>query len=961
MAPTVRVQTKIRTVGLAAALLLMSSGPASAITAFGQWVGGGGVWSNPLQWIITCPAQIPPPTTPGNTGLCLFTVSIAGPGSDVQGDVPVTISVLNLSADATLSVNAGLTSLVETSVNSGAELSIGPAASFVTGAYQNDGLLELDPLAAITAVSLVNTEKVESTSGSFALGGLVNEAGATFEIGTGLTTLATALVENDGLFDLTASGASLTGSLIALEFDGDGELVLGDDAATVTALGSLGNLGNHTIRGHGSLASATTLNQGSILADDAGSTLSLVTGGLDNDGDLSASGGTLDIDAASVSHDGTLAATGATGKWEIDAPDVDNNALMTASQGGRGEVKNAVLDNGGGTVSAHDGSVAFEDTNVEGGLLTTTGTGFMTMTGSGLLEELTVDAELTLLPGSVTFFSGTVVNQQRITLSEGAGAPGAGASVRLDGLGTVELAGDSAVLGSTDRGWTNTAQHTIEGFGLFQTFGLISDGLIRADQAGERLRLTPAAQVNNRGTLQATSGGRLVLEQADVDNEGGLVEAQAGSWVELQGSTLRGGQLTGAGELQWSGIGNALLPELVGGGAPNSTLAQRVLAGGVLSVDDFVNDASVLIEGGAFLLSAGGQSLWTGVGEFLLESDTSTLGTAAVTVFTHGPAHTIRGQGAVLGFGAHNQGTIRADHPGTVLRVAMADGTPATDILNEGLIGAENGATLEIDGTDIDNLLGTIEAATGSTVAIVAAEIHGGQLTGDGELTWASSPNALLAPTPGEAPTSDLSQRVLAGGSLSIQDFVNDASVVVEGGALLLSPGTQPLWTGSGEFLLEGDTSTLGTTGVTAFTQGPNHTIRGQGLIQGFGAQERRLDRRGSVGPDSRDRHVGQHPGARYQQRRSAPGDPDRQAANPSDRRRQHSRHGSSRRRQRHRARSCGATGRHGNRRGDLRVDHQRHARRCERRYDLHRCPAQHHRRLPGPARHREHADHGSQ
>lgn len=249
-----------------------------------------------------------------------------------------------------------------------------------------------------------------------------------------------------------------------------------------------------------------------------------------------------------------------------------------------------------------------------------------------------------------------------------------------------------------------------------------------------------------------------------------------------------------------------------------------------------MNDATVTVEGGAFLLSAGGQELWAGSGEFLLESVTSTLGSAAVTQFTQGAFHTIRGQGTVQGFGAFNQGTILADQTGATLDLAMNNGQPVEDVFNDGLLAAKNGATLRIDGTDIDNVGGVIEAEAGSTVAVVDAEIRGGQLTGAGKLTWEGTGNALREPASGPTTQSDVDQRVLGGGQLSLEDFVNNASVTVAGGAFLLSAGGQPDWTGSGEFLLESATSTLGSALVTQFTQGPTHTIHGQGLLQGFGA-----------------------------------------------------------------------------------------------------------------------------
>ena len=95
----------------------------------------------------------------------------------------------------------------------------------------------------------------------------------------------------------------------------------------------------------------------------------------------------------------------------------------------------------------------------------------------------------------------------------------------------------------TDRTLHNA--NTIEGAGTIGDEGLIlsnlAGGVVDADVSGHTLVLDTGHTVNNAGTLEATHGGILEIDD-NVCNIGGTIAAYGcGSVVELEGVTIKGG------------------------------------------------------------------------------------------------------------------------------------------------------------------------------------------------------------------------------------------------------------------------------------------------------------------------------------------------------------------------------------------------------------------------------------
>ncbi|NOZ40059.1 MAG: hypothetical protein GXP24_07525 [Planctomycetes bacterium] len=206
--------------------------------------------------------------------------------------------------------------------------------------------------------------------------------------------------------------------------------------------------------------------------------------------------------------------------------------------------------------------------------------------------------------------------------------------------------------------------------------------------------------------------------------------------------------------------------------------------------------------------------------------------------FTQGPDHTIRGAGVIAAL-IINNGTIRAE-PGTngaILRINR----PQT---NNGLIGAGAGATLRFDSNVSDttqSASGVIFAADGGRVELGVQTITGGtlQTTGSGVIA-----------VDGNTPTL-IDLTIAAGSAVNVSGGRNlrlAGSTITNNGTITLNSNSVSSLSqlqlnsnlaleGTGEIVLNG----MGTQAVwigfpdlgRVLTNGADHTIRGNGLLEG--------------------------------------------------------------------------------------------------------------------------------
>lgn len=418
-----------------------------------------------------------------------------------------------------------------------------------------------------------------------------------------------------------------------------------------------------------------------------------------------------------------------------------------------------------------------------------------------------------------------------------------GGDATLSGTGVLELSDQTQNIidgASNNFVLTQAAGHTIRGSGNLGNNvlgGLDNAGVIEAvGDAGltVQLRTTDGLTRRNIGTLRATDGSTLTINQADIDNSSGIFEAASGGEFLISGSGTRiiGGTLTGDGTFVLEG--SATLVDVNHDSTLEIRNAQIGRAEGTL-----VNDGLITIDStGSFTRFRLADDLTlsgSGVLEMANQTQSFVDGVAGRTL-THLADHSIRGAGnlGVATIGLDNRGLIEAvGDAGLTVQLRTGDGVTR---VNTGTMRATSGSTLTFNtGGVFNNTGGRIEAAEGGEVAIfgAATRIEGGMLTGPGEIFLRSSG--------------------------VIADLVNDGTIVLENGANGRMAGTitndgliEMQSTGSftnlvllGDTTLDGSglldlgaamrTRVYGSPGESVLTHGADHTIRGSSDNFGLG------------------------------------------------------------------------------------------------------------------------------
>ena len=300
--------------------------------------------------------------------------------------------------------------------------------------------------------------------------------------------------------------------------------------------------------------------------------------------------------------------------------------------------------------------------------------------------------------------------------------------------------------------------NTIAGAGTIGGEGLVLSnlacGVVDADVSGHTLVLDTGTTVTNLGTLEATHGGILEIDD-NVCNIGGTIAAYGcGSVVELEGVTIKGGMFltddstsgdrgvievakTDAATVFDGGSGHAVsiggFVHVVGGASLELIGTIDLAAHGNNGTIDLdlihVTDSPDI---GADLVIRGTVTL-TGAGAVVMEGDAAKITAAAHGAALHN-ATTIVGAGSIgvgncdLTLVNESCGVINANN-------ASADSltidTGGNTIVNHGILEATGGATLVLN-SDVDNSCGTIQVVgCNSTVDIDQITISNGTLTID--------------------------------------------------------------------------------------------------------------------------------------------------------------------------------------------------------------------------------------
>ena len=312
------------------------------------------------------------------------------------------------------------------------------------------------------------------------------------------------------------------------------------------------------------------------------------------------------------------------------------------------------------------------------------------------------------------------------------------ADTTLTGGGTITLSGANAgITGAISGVDLDIDGQTIQGQGALgrNTIDIInsSGGVIDANVSGEALVIDAAAGgLTNAGTIEATNGGTLEIDNTAVNNAGGTITAQTGSTVLLDGTTtINGGTISSVdtGEVRTDVSSNVFLngvtntDSLVVGNVADLGIEGTITNSGEITFDGTVlSPTDIEVQTPGATLTGGGTVTLSGSNAGINGGGTLTIGN-----------QTIQGAGSLgrntIDITNTAEGTILANVDGEALVIDVS----TIDFSNDGSLGVDNGALLQIigdlDSSDTSTLFGegTITASGGDI-------LHSGLIAPDDSL-----------------------------------------------------------------------------------------------------------------------------------------------------------------------------------------------------------------------------------
>ncbi|MCM8613460.1 choice-of-anchor D domain-containing protein [Accumulibacter sp.] len=435
--------------------------------------------------------------------------------------------------------------------------------------------------------------------------------------------------------------------------------------------------------------------------------------------------------AGSVSLDAfllTLAGGGGTtntGTINVGAGAIPNNAALQVAGGHN-------INNTGGVINVSADSVINQfGSTITGGTINTTGSGKLVAfnSGSNVLSGVTLNGTLDLASGTGVesvvnglTLNGTInIGNNSIFAPQGNQTIGGTGTINfLDASGNnrfnVEAGNLTLASGITVRGGNGSiGQQALVGGAATLT----NQGTISADVNARTISMGVNGLVTNQGTLRAQNGGALQLNTGGgYDNSAGVILADTGSTVSMNGATITGGQLNsnGTGRIVANASGANFLQGVTLNGVLDMATAQgvaRVSSGGM------VLNGTINIGANSVLAPQGNQTIsGNGTIVFADGNGSNRLNVEAGNLVIDGGV-TVRGEKGIIGQQAFvggaatltNNGTIQADVLGGAITLAVNGSTT-----NNGTLAALNGGTLNLDSSVVGNTGSQILAGAGSVV-----------------------------------------------------------------------------------------------------------------------------------------------------------------------------------------------------------------------------------------------------
>ena len=792
-----------------------------------------GLWQTPGDW--SCAAR------PGSGDTA--TINIGGLVTINQAE-----QITTLANAGTININAfSLTLLGGGGTTNTGIINVGGASTAALQVQNNinntGGTINVANGSVVNQFGTVITGGTINTTGTGALVG-TNNGG---NVLSGVTLNGTLdLASNVGFERVAGAGLTVNGAVkidanSVFAFDGGGPQTLGGNA-TVT-FGNAGSSNRLTIENSGVLTTGAN-----VLIHGENGTIGgqAIVGGL-----------------STLNNGGTISADVAGGTISLVAATTNNSSILSAANGGQLLLSGNVVNVGSGHIDVGTGSTVTQSAStVVGGTINTTGTGryVATNNGSNVLSGATLNGvfDLATNTGQERIQNGlTLTSAGKVNINNNSILAFDGGTQALGGTGVVTL-GDSG--GSNrltiENGGTLTVGSGILIHGNNGTIGgqalvggaatLINNGTISADVSGGTITVQTnngaTNAVQNNGTLSALNGGTLVLSSNVTGNAGSSINAGTGSTVVQNGVIISGVvNTTGTGNFVATNNGGNIFNNVSLTGALNlasaagsETVRGNLALNGAVNVN---NNSTFVFEGGATPQTLTGTGTITlgnsGSSNRIGVDNTGTL-TIGSGILIHGENGTIGGQVNVGGGSTIvNNGTISADVAGGTINLTTSNGA-ATAFTNNGTLSALNGGTLVLSTNVTGGAGGSILAGAGSNVVQNAVTLSGVINTSGGGNFVATNNGANFLN--GVTLNGNLNLATAAGSEQIVNGLTLNGDIAVnQNSTLVFQGGTQTL-NGSGTITLgdSGSSNRIGIDNTGTLNVGSGITIHGQnGTIGG--------------------------------------------------------------------------------------------------------------------------------
>ena len=639
----------------------------------------------------------------GGTGNLLQTgagTTTLGGINTYSGSTTVTGGALRIGADNNLGTGGTLT-LDGGTLETTASFALNRGITLGTGG----GTLDVDGGTTLTAAGVI--------AGT----GALTKADTGTLILTGTNTYGGTTTINAGTLQVGAGGTS--GTLGTGAVTNNGSLVFdrSDNVTIANAIGGTGNVaqsgtGTTVFTGTNSYAGTTTINAGTLQVGAGGTSGTLGTGAVTNNGSLVFNRSDSVTVAAPIGGTGNVAQSG-TGTTILAGTNsyagtttINAGTLQVGAGGTNGTLGAGAVTNNGTLVFNHSDALNVANPIGGTGNLLQTGTGTTTLGGINTYSgsttvtggALRIGADNNLgTGGTLTLDGGTLETTASFALNRGITLGTGGGTLDVDGGTTLTAAGVIAGTGALTKADTGTL--ILTGTNTYGGTTTINAGTLQVGAGGTSGTLGTGAVTNNSALVFDRSDN--VTVAAPIGGTGNVAQSGTGTTILAGTNSYAGTTTINAGTLQ------------VGAGGSTGTLGTgAVTNNGALVFDrsDALNVANPI--GGT------GNLLQTGAGTTTLGGINTYSGSTTVT-------------GGALRIGADNNlgtgGTLTLD--GGTLE------TTASFALNRGITLGTGGGTLDVDGGTTLTAAGVI-AGTGAltkadtgTLILTGTNTYGGTTT----------------------------------------------------------------------------------------------------------------------------------------------------------------------------------------------------------------------------------------